>query len=85
MCSSLEGCGTAHPAGHRPGELSGHQWPLVTEGIQDGCLQRPTARARFNEGLPAELSTKVIEQVSAAGPIVGQPYTLPLSRRGTYG
>lgn len=38
------------------------QWPLITEDIQDGCLQRLTARARFNEGLPQELATKVVEQ-----------------------
>lgn len=31
-------------------KLSGQKWPLVTEDIQDGCLQRLTARARFNEG-----------------------------------
>lgn len=43
-------------------KLSGHKWPLVTEDIQDGCLQRLTARARFNEGLPQELATKVVEQ-----------------------
>lgn len=43
-------------------KLSGHQWPLITEDIQDGCLQRLTARARFNEGLPQELATKVVEQ-----------------------
>jgi hypothetical protein len=43
-------------------KLSGHQWPLVTEDIQDGCLQRLTARARFNEGLPEELANKVVEQ-----------------------
>jgi hypothetical protein len=43
-------------------KLSGHPWPLVTEDIQDGCLQRLTARARFNEGLPQELATKVVEQ-----------------------
>lgn len=42
--------------------LSGHQWSLVTEEIQDGCLQRLTARARFNEGVPQELATKVVEQ-----------------------
>ena len=41
---------------------SGHQWPLVTEDIQDGCLQRLTASARFTEGLPQELATKVVEQ-----------------------
>ena len=43
-------------------KLSGHQWPLVTEDIQDGCLQRLTASARFTEGLPQELATKVVEQ-----------------------
>lgn len=42
--------------------ISGHEWPLVTEDIQDGCLQRLTARARFNEGLPQELATKVVEE-----------------------
>ena len=43
-------------------KLSGHPWPLVTEDIQDGCLQRLTARARFNEGLPQDLATKVVEE-----------------------
>ena len=43
-------------------KLSGHQWPLVTEDIQDGCLQRLTARARFNDGLAEELAIKVVEQ-----------------------
>ena len=43
-------------------KLSGQQWPLVTKDIQDGCLQRLTARTRFNDGLPQELATKVVEQ-----------------------
>jgi hypothetical protein len=43
-------------------KLSGHQWPLITEDIQDDCLQRLTIRARFNDGLPQELATKVVEQ-----------------------
>lgn len=43
-------------------KLSGHHWPLVTEDIQDGCLQRLTARALFNEGVPEDLATKVVEQ-----------------------
>lgn len=43
-------------------KLSGHSWPLITEDIQDGCLQRLTARARFNEGLPQELANKVVQQ-----------------------
>lgn len=52
----------AHLTGaRRQGEMPG-RIPLVTEDIQDGCLQRLTARARFNEGLPQELATKVVEQ-----------------------
>jgi hypothetical protein len=43
-------------------KLSGHPWPLATEDIQDGCLQRLTASARFTEGLPQELATKLVEQ-----------------------
>jgi hypothetical protein len=43
-------------------KISGNQWPLVTEDIQDGCLQRLTARVRFNEGLPKDLATQVVEQ-----------------------
>ncbi len=43
-------------------KLSGHKWPLITEDIQDGCLQRLTARARFNEGLPHELATKLVQE-----------------------
>jgi hypothetical protein len=43
-------------------KLSGHEWPLVTEDIQEGCLQRLTARARFSEGLPADLANKVVQQ-----------------------
>jgi hypothetical protein len=43
-------------------KLSGHPWSLITEDIQDGCLQRLTARARFNEGLPEDLANKVVEQ-----------------------
>lgn len=43
-------------------KLSGHAWPTVTEDIQEGCLQRLTARARFNEGLPGDLATQVVQQ-----------------------
>ena len=41
---------------------SGHAWPIVTEDIQEGCMQRLTARARFNEGLPGDLATRVVQQ-----------------------
>jgi hypothetical protein len=43
-------------------KLCGRSWPLVTEDIQEGCLQRLTARARFNEGLPEDLVNKVVQQ-----------------------
>jgi hypothetical protein len=43
-------------------KLSGQAWPIVTEDIQDKCMQRLTARARFNEGLPGELATQVVQQ-----------------------
>lgn len=43
-------------------KLSGHPWPLVTEDIQEKCMQRLTARVRFNEGLPGELADQVVQQ-----------------------
>jgi len=41
---------------------SGHAWPIVSEDVQDRCLQRLTARARFNEGLPVGQASQVIQQ-----------------------
>jgi hypothetical protein len=41
---------------------SGHAWPIVTENLQDRCMQRLTARARFNDGLPGELANQVVQQ-----------------------
>ena len=43
-------------------KLSGRSWPMVTEDVQETCMQRLTARARFNEGLPADLVNKVVQQ-----------------------
>ncbi len=43
-------------------KASGHQWPVVTEDVQDQCMQHLTARARFNEGLPGELASQVVQQ-----------------------
>ena len=43
-------------------KLSGHKWPVVTEDIQEGCLQRLTARARFNEGLPPDLVAQTVQR-----------------------
>ena len=41
---------------------SGHEWPIVSEDVQDRCLLRLTARARFNEGLPGDLANQVVQQ-----------------------
>lgn len=41
---------------------SGHTWPIVSEAVQDACMRRLTARARFNEGLPGDLATQVAQQ-----------------------
>jgi len=43
-------------------KLSGHTWPLIYEDVQDRCLQRLTARARFNEGLPEHLADQMVQQ-----------------------
>jgi hypothetical protein len=41
---------------------SGLAWPVVSEAVQETCMQRLTARARFNEGLPGELANQVVQQ-----------------------
>ena len=41
---------------------SGHTWPVISEDVQDRNMQRLTARARFNEGLPGELANQVVQQ-----------------------
>ena len=41
---------------------SGHAWSMVTEAVQETCMQRLTARARFNEGLSGELANQVVQQ-----------------------
>jgi len=43
-------------------KLSGQTWPLISEDVQDRCLQRLTARARFNEGLPEHLADQMVQQ-----------------------
>lgn len=42
---------------------SGHVWPIVSEDAQDRSMQRLTARARFNEGLPGDLANQIVQQV----------------------
>jgi len=44
---------------------SGHSWPVVSEQVQDMCLQRLTGRMRFNEGLPAKTANDLVRQFCA--------------------
>jgi len=41
---------------------SGQQWPVISEDVQDLCMQRLTARVRFAEGLPPELLRQAVQQ-----------------------
>lgn len=41
---------------------SGRTWPIVSEAVQETCVQRLTAHARFNDGLPGELANQVVQQ-----------------------
>ncbi len=43
-------------------KASGHPWPVVTADAQEQCMQRLTARVRFNEGLPSELAGQMVQQ-----------------------
>ena len=43
-------------------KLSGLAWPIVSEDVQETCMRRLTARARFNEGLPGELADQVVQR-----------------------
>lgn len=44
---------------------SGSAWPLITEDVQEGCLQRLTATLRFSEGLTPELAGQVTQRYLA--------------------
>ena len=41
---------------------SGHTWPIIQEDVQERCLQRLSARMRFNEGLPAQTAEHLVKQ-----------------------
>jgi len=41
---------------------SRHHWDMVTMDLQEACMDRLTARMRFNDGLPAELAATVVTQ-----------------------
>jgi hypothetical protein len=39
----------------------GRNWPMISEDIQERCLQRLTARSRFIEGLPVALQQRAMQ------------------------
>lgn len=43
-------------------KTSGHHWPLISEDVQERCLQRLTGRIRFVEGLSSEMLGKATQQ-----------------------
>ena len=42
-------------------KTSGRNWPMISEDIQERCLQRMTARSRFIEGLPVALQQRAVQ------------------------
>lgn len=56
-------------------KISAHQWPLITEQLQEDCLQRLTAKLRFSEGDPAALKEQAVQQHIDGCP---EPYLLAL-------
>ncbi len=43
-------------------ERSGHQWPVISEDVQERCLSRVTGRVRFSEGLSPEMRTQATSE-----------------------
>jgi hypothetical protein len=54
-------------------KTSGHVWPVVSEEMQERCLQRLTGRVRFVEGLSPELLDRAVRDQIAEH---GEPYLL---------
>ena len=44
---------------------SGYPWPVISEDVQEGCMQRLTAQAKFSEGLSPELLSQAVAQFCA--------------------
>lgn len=42
-------------------KTSGRNWPMISEDIQERCLQRMTARSRFIEGIPVALQQRAVQ------------------------
>ena len=46
----------------------GHTLPVISEDVQDACMQRLTATIRFTEGVPPALASQMITQHCADHP-----------------
>lgn len=46
----------------------GHTLPVISEDVQDACMQRLTATMRFTEGVPRALASQMITQHCADHP-----------------
>jgi len=44
---------------------SGHTWPVVSEQVQEMCLQRLAGYMRFNEGLPVKTANELVRKFCA--------------------
>lgn len=43
-------------------KASGHYWPVISEDIQESCLQRLTGKIHFTEGLSPPLFQQAVDQ-----------------------
>ena len=49
-------------------KTSSHVWPVISEAMQERCLQRLTGRIRFTEGLGPELLDRAVwDQIAGHG------------------
>jgi hypothetical protein len=46
----------------------GHTLPVISEDVQDACMQRLTATMRFTEGVPPALASQMITQLCVDHP-----------------
>jgi hypothetical protein len=49
-------------------KASGGRWPVISEDLQDRCMQRVSARVRFIEGLAPQQQTQAAEQAVTSHP-----------------
>lgn len=43
-------------------KISGHAWPLISEDLQDRCMQRLVGKSQFIEGLAHTLVVRAVEE-----------------------